>query len=292
MSKAPNAQVNDKDNNSKTPLITTNMTGKKPFSVHHMRGFPLLAGICFFALYLPLAPLVVYSFNAGNNIAFWEGMSLRWYVSAWENELVQGAALRSLIVALCASFFATLAATMAALGTTRTQPYRGQMVIYAMINQPLMVPEIVTAVALLILFALIKAATDYQGFAYLIIAHSAFCIPFAYLPIRARLEGMDKTLETAAADLYARPFATFRRVTLPLLWPGIVAGGMLAFVISLDDVVITEFVKSAGQDTLPTYMLGQLRRAITPEINAISTVLLGVSVILVTLIFLISRKKT
>ena len=256
-----------------------------------MPGFVALALVCFFALYMPLAPLVIYSFNAGENIALWEGFSLRWYVSAWENDLVQGAAIRSLIVATCASFFSTILATMAALGTTRTQPYRGLIPIYAMINQPLMVPEIVTAVALLIVFATVKAATDYHGFAYLILAHTAFCIPFAYLPIRARLEGMDTTLETAAADLYARPWKTFRRVTLPLLLPGILAGAMLSFVISLDDVVITEFVKSAGQDTLPTYMLGQLRRNITPEINAISTVLLGISVVLVTLIFFLSNKK-
>ncbi|MBS4017530.1 MAG: ABC transporter permease subunit, partial [Dechloromonas sp.] len=112
------------------------------------------------------------------------------------------------------------------------------------------------------------------------------------LPIRARLESMDTALEAAAADLYATPWKAFRRVTLPLLWPGIIAGLMLAFVISLDDVVITEFVKSAGQDTLPTYMLGQLRRVVTPEINAISTAFLVLSVAIVTVFFLISRKKT
>ena len=271
--------------------------GAKPllarkFSVRSMPGFAAIALICFFALYMPLAPLVFYSFNAGSNIALWEGFSLRWYGAAWQNELVQSAAMRSLVVAICASVFATILATMAALGTTRTRSYRGQMSIYAMINQPLMVPEIVTAVSLLILFALIKQATNYHGYAYLIIAHTAFCIPFAYLPIRARLEGMDLTLETAAADLYAPPWKTFRRVTLPLLLPGVMSGAMLAFVISLDDVVITEFVKSAGQDTLPTYMLGQLRRTITPEINAISTVLLAISVLMVTLIFFLSRKKS
>ena len=149
---------------------------------------------------------------------------------------------------------------MAALATTRTAPYRGLTFKYAFINQPLMVPEIVTAVALLIFFSRIKVWTGYSGLGYLIAAHTAFCIPFAYLPIRARLESMDLTLERAAADLYATPWKTFRRVTLPLLWPGILAGLMLAFVISLDDVVITEFVKSGGQDTLPTYMLGQIRR--------------------------------
>lgn len=265
---------------------------RRSFVIKRMPGFTLLALACFFALYMPLAPLVVYSFNEGNNIALWEGFSLRWYQAAWENQLVQSAAIRSIVVATIASIVATVLATMVALATTRTRPYRGQTIIYAMVNQPLVVPEIVTAVALLILFALIKQATNYHGYAYLVIAHSAFCIPFAYLPIRARLEGMDRVLETAAADLYATPWRAFKRVTLPLMLPGIFAGAMLAFVISLDDVVITEFVKSAGQDTLPTYMLGQLRRSITPEINAISTVLLGISVLMVTLIFFISRKKT
>ena len=168
--------------------------------------------------------------------------------------------MRSLVIAVCAATVATIAATMAALATTRTPPYRGLSFKYAFINQPLMVPEIVTAVALLIVFSRIKVWTGYSGLGYLIAAHTAFCIPFAYLPIRARLESMDLTLERAAADLYATPWMAFRRVTLPLLRPGIIAGFMLAFVISLDDVVITEFVKSGGQDTLPTYMLGQIRR--------------------------------
>jgi spermidine/putrescine transport system permease protein len=179
---------------------------------------------------------------------------------------------------------------MAALGTTRARPFKGLTFIYIMINQPLMVPEIVTAVALLTLFAIIKIATGIQGMGYLVAAHTAFCIPFAYLPIRARLEGMGLMLETAAADLYATPWKTFKRVTLPLLWPGIIAGAMLAFVISLDDVVITEFVKSSGQETLPTYILGQLRRIITPEINAISTVLVCISITVVGVFFVIDRK--
>ncbi len=144
--------------------------------------------------------------------------------------------------------------------------------------------------ALLIFFATIKIATGYQGLGYLIAAHAAFCIPFAYLPIRARLEGMDLTLETAAADLYASRWQTFRKVTFPLLLPGIIAGAMLAFVTSLDDVVITLFVKSAGQDTLPTYMLGQVRRSVTTDIYAISTLLLGLTVVLLTTFFLLTRK--
>jgi len=251
-------------------------------------GFEVAA---FVLLYLPILTLVVYSFNASNTITVWGGFSLHWYADAWANDDVKAATLRSLIIGVSAAVLATTLATMAALGTTRRRAFRGQTFIYVMINQPLMVPEVVTAVALMIFFGLVKVATGYQGLGYLIAAHTAFCIPFAYLPIRARLESMDLVLETAAADLYASPWMTFRRVTLPLLAPGIMAGAMLAFVISLDDVVITEFVKSGGQDTLPTYMLGQLRRAFTPEVNAISTMLLAVTVLLLTAFFLLTRKK-
>lgn len=262
---------------------------ERGFDIQKQTGFGTIALACFALLYLPIILLVAYSFNSGSSIASWEGFSWRWYVSAWENEQVQDATVRSLIIAFWASGIATTVAVMAALATTRQPKFRGQTAAFAMINQPLMVPEIVTAVALLILFSMVKVATGYTGLMYLIIAHAAFCIPFAYLPIRARLQGMDLSLEQAAADLYASPWHVFRRVTLPQLWPGILAGAMLAFVISLDDVVITEFVKSAGQDTLPTYMLGQLRRAITPEINAISTVLLGISMLMVIAFTLLSK---
>jgi spermidine/putrescine transport system permease protein len=260
-------------------------------SVTRLPGFTAIALMAFFLLYLPIVTLVFYSFNAGRTVMDWSGFSLQWYAVAWKNAAVQEAAVRSLLVAFWATVIATTVATMAALGTTRRKPFRGQTAVYVAINQPLMVPEIVTAVALLIVFASVKVITGYQGLGYLILAHAAFCIPFAYLPIRARLEGMDLTLETAAADLYASPWMAFRRVTLPLMAPGIIAGAMLAFITSLDDVVITEFVKSAGQDTLPTYMLGQLRRGVTPEVNAISTVLLGLTVLILTAFFLLTRER-
>jgi spermidine/putrescine transport system permease protein len=266
------------------------MRGRR-FDITALPGFSAIAICVFVVLYAPIVTMVVYSFNASNSVAVWGGFSFRWYAIAWENTQVQDATVRSLVIAVSAALISTTFATMAALGTTRRRRFKGQTFIYVMINQPLMVPEIVTAVALLIFFATIKVATGYQGLAYLILAHSAFCIPFAYLPIRARLEGMDLTLETAAADLYATPWKTFRRVTLPLMAPGVAAGAMLAFVISLDDVIITEFVKSAGQDTLPTYMLGQLRRAVTPEVNAISTALLVLTVMLLTAFFLLTRRR-
>ncbi len=267
------------------------MFEKRAFSIRSMPGFTTLAITCFVMLYLPIITLVVYSFNGNDSIASWGGFSTRWFIEAAADDDVRDASLRSLTIAAFAAVIATVCATMAAIATTRTAPYRGLTFKYAFINQPLMVPEIVTAVALLIFFSRIKVWTGYTGLGYLILAHTAFCIPFAYLPIRARLENMDLTLERAAADLYATPWQTFRRVTLPLLWPGIFAGLMLAFVISLDDVVITEFVKSGGQDTLPTYMLGQFRRNVSPKMNAISTVFLALSVLIVTLFYFINRKR-
>ena len=261
------------------------------FDVRRQNGFTLVAMLCFFLLYLPIATLVVYAFNDNDSVAIWKGFSFRWFEAAWNNEKVIEVSVRSFQIAAISAVIATVVATMAALATNRARAYRGQTLKYAFINMPLVVPEIVTAVALLIFFSRIKMETGYGGLGYLIAAHTAFCIPFAYLPIKARLESMDLSLESAAADLYATPWQAFRRVTLPLLWPGVIAGLMLAFVISLDNVVITEFVKSGGQDTLPTYMLGQLRRIVTPEINAISTVFLLLSVGIVTIFFVISRKR-
>ncbi len=275
----------------KTTATPKRQRGPKGYSLRTLPGFTFVAVLTMIVLYAPISILVIFSFNAGDSLAIWEGFSLKWYAKAAANEQVQDAAIRSLYLAFVAASIGTVAATMAALATTRTRRFPGRTMIYALINQPLMVPEIVTAVALLIVFATVKVWTGHNSMIYLIVAHTAFCIPFAYLPIRARLETMDNSLETAARDLYASPWQTFRRITLPNMWPGIVAGLMLAFVISLDTVVITEFVKSAGQDTLPTYMLGQLRRVVTPEVNAISTVILMSGAILVALFFRLTQRK-
>ncbi|MGY6706798.1 MAG: ABC transporter permease [Rhizobiaceae bacterium] len=264
---------------------------KRPFSIGRVPGFATIAMLTFVFLYVPILTLIVFSFNASPSMAVWQGFSLHWYEAALSNRAVQDVSIRSLIIAVSAASAASVVATMAALATTRNRNFPGQTMIYALINQPLMVPEIVTGVALLIFFAMIKVQTGYHGLGYLIAAHTAFCIPFAYLPIRARLETMDLSLERAAADLYATPLQAFRYVTLPLLVPGILAGFMLAFVISLDAVVITEFVKSAGQDTLSTYMLGQIRRVTTPEMNAIATLFILLSLVAVTVFFLLSRKR-
>lgn len=263
----------------------------KAIDLKYQPGFSQIAWFCIVVLYAPIAVLVLFSFNQNRSVTVWTEFSFDWYLKAAQNEGIQHAAWISLEVAFIAMVVSTILATMAALVTTRTPPYRGLNVAVTVINQPLMVPEVVTAVATLIFFAIIKQATGVTGIGYLIAAHTAFCIPFAYMPIRARLEDMDLSLEQAAADLYAPPFKVFRRVTLPLVMPGIMAGAMLAFIVSLDDVIITLFVAGPGETTLPLYILGQIRRGVTPEINAVSTVFLGISVILVTLIFIFGTDK-
>ena len=155
-----------------------------------------------------------------------------------------------------------------------------------MIMLPLMIPEIVTAIATLSFFSAIGLSL---GIGNIVIAHAVFCIPFAFLPVRARLAGMDETLEQAARDLYASDWQVFRRVTLPLLMPGVLSGAMLAFIISIDDFIITLMVAEAGTTTLPLYIYGMVRIGISPEVNAVSTILLAVSVLFVALSYMAGR---
>ena len=263
----------------------------KPFDVRHMPGFTALSAVCLVCLYAPLVIMIMYAFNSEASVTRWHGFSFRWFEQAAGNRFVQDATLLSLKIACVATLAATTAATMAALATTRTGPFKGSSLAYAVINQPLMIPEIVTAVGTLVFFGLIKKLTGVHGIGYLMLAHTVFCIPFAYMPIRARLEDMDLLYEHAAADLYARPWQCFRRVTFPLLLPGILAGAMLSFVISFDDVIINLMVAGAGETTLPIYLIGQLRRGLNPEVNAIATVLLGATFIIVVLFFSLTLRK-
>lgn len=258
----------------------------KAIKLGRFPGFGTTALVCMAFLYAPIVILIVFSFNANRAVTIWAGFSLDWYVRAAANEGLQKAAMNSLLVAVVATALATAMATAIALATGRGQRFRGVKAIYAMISMPMMIPEIVIAVGTLSFFALSGIRI---GLGNVIIAHTVFCIPFAYLPIRGRLEVMDHRLEEAARDLYASPWAAFRLVTLPLLMPGIISGAMLAFIISIDDYIITAMVGGAGTSTLPIYVYTQLRLGVTPEINAISTVLLGISVLFVTASYVVSR---
>ncbi|MCK3779276.1 ABC transporter permease [Ensifer sesbaniae] len=256
-------------------------------------GFAFIAGSCIAVLYLPMLVIIAYSFNSANNLAAkWHGFTTGWYNVVLANGEFYDSAILSVIVAVAATLISTVLATAAALGTTRGRPWRGQGSAYLAITTPLVVPEIVTGISLLSFFAFLSTVTGVDlGIWKLILAHSAFCIPFAYLPIRARLEGMDTTLDNAAADLYATPWKTFRYVTLPLLVPGISSGAALAFIVSFDDFTITQLIAGPGETTLPLYIWGRIRRTLTPELNAMCTLLLLISLAFIVLSFVLSHRR-
>jgi spermidine/putrescine transport system permease protein len=234
--------------------------------------------------------VAVYSFNASTSITRWGGFSLRWYVDVFtgpEAERFGLATWNSLTIALIAASVATAVAMSAALAMIRGGRFRGRGASYALINLPLMVPEMVVAVATLIFFTTIGLTT---GYLTIVLAHITFCIPFAYLPIAARLSGIEDSYEQAARDLYATRWQAFRLVLLPLLGPGLVSGWLLAFIISLDDFIITNFVKGAGMETLPTAIFGSVKQGIKPNIMAISSLMLLVSILFVSLSYIINRR--
>jgi len=258
--------------------------------VRHYPGFLAITVLCLTILYAPLIVIMAYSFNGSNSITQWGGFSLRWYAEVFtgpEASRFGQAAWNSITIALMAATTATVIATAAALAMVKGGRFRGKSASFALINLPLMVPEIVTAVAALIFFTTIGLTT---GYGTILIAHITFCIPFAYLPLAARLEGIEGTYEQAARDLYATRAQAFRLILLPLLAPGVASGWLLAFIISLDDFIITNFVKGAGMETLPTAIFGSVKQGIKPNIMAISTLMLAASVLFVTAAYLINRK--
>ena len=274
--------------NAPLPQSSNARNSKKMLPVGHYRGLGAWTAGFFIFLYLPIVVLIFYSFNANRMVMNWGGFGFEWYVKAFQNDDIQNAVWNSLIVATVATIFATAIATIGALVLARGGNFRGKTISLGLITLPLMVPEIVTAVAVLIFFSAIGLN---WGLGNVIIAHITFCIPFAFMPIRARLEGMDTSLEQAARDLYASEWETFRFITVPLLMPGIVAGAMLSFVISMDDFIITLMVGGAGSTTLPVYIYSMIRRGLTPEINAVSTVLLLVSVAIVSAYWIVSKNS-
>ncbi len=259
---------------------------------HDVRTYPgarLFTALFFVYLYLPIAVVVGFSFNENRLVSVWTGFSLKWYASALANRNLLDAVQVSLLVASVATVLATTVALMAALVLTRARDLRHKRLSETVVNLPLLLPEIVLAVAMLILFSQVGLQ---NGLLKLIIAHTAFCIPFAFLPIRARLQGMEPDLEEAAQDLYASPWVSFRRVTLPLILPGVFAGAMLAFVISMDDFITSNLLSSGGSTTLPVYIFGLIKQGATPELNAISTLIIAGSLVLATTALVITFRST
>jgi spermidine/putrescine transport system permease protein len=239
------------------------------------------AALVFGFLYLPVLILIVFSFNASRSVALFTGFSTEWYISLAQNEELLDAARNSLLVGLITTIAATVIGTLTALAMERYR-FRLRTTFDANLYLPIVIPEIVMGISLLLYFnqALfpflqstfgLKATT---GLHTITIAHIAFDIPFVYVIVRARLADFDRTLEEAAADLGADEWQTFKHITLPLLMPGIIGGALMAFTLSLDDYLITAFTKGIREQTMPLYIYSLVRRGVTPEINALSTVLL------------------
>lgn len=265
------------------------MKTAKPFVWRETPGLPTLATSVFLFQYLPLLVVIVFSFNVGKQVTIWDGFSVKWYASVFNNRDLGVALLNSLIVATASMIASSVIALAAALGLRSGTPQRGSNLTLGLILLPLVVPEIVVAVATLVFFSGIGLKL---GLINLIIAHTVFCVPFAFLPIQARLSDLGPAIEDAGRDLYSNEWAVFRRITMPLLMPAVLSGAMLSFAASLDDFLISMFLADAGQTTLPVYIYGMLRVGVTPEVNAVSTLLLAFSVLIVLVALFLQRRES
>ncbi len=223
-------------------------------------------------LYIPILLLVIYSFNESKLVTVWGGWSTKWYGSLLENEGILSAAWVTLRVAIVSSTVATILGTLAAITLVRMGRFPGRTLFSGLIFAPLVMPEVITGLSMLLLFVALNMD---RGFWTVVIAHATFSMCFAAVVVQARLYDFDKSVEEAAMDLGATPIGTFRQVTLPIIAPSVVSAWLLSFTLSLDDLVIASFTTGPGATTLPMKIYSQVRLGVTPEINAISTVMIG-----------------
>ncbi len=255
------------------------------------------AVVVYLFFYAPILLLFVFSFSADRNVGTWGGFTLDWYRDFLNNEPIQDAISVSLKVAFLSTLVSVVLGTLAALALERFS-FRGKKVFDALLYLPIIIPDVTMAVMMLLFFSKALDLMDTlfgielaKGFATIVVSHIAFNISFVSVVVRARLNGMDERLEEAAQDLYASRWQTFRHVTLPQIAPGVAGGALLALTLSLDDVVITQFVAGPGSTTLPVYVFGLIRRGVTPLINAVSVVMLAASIVLVLASLLLQRDR-
>ncbi|MFM8530581.1 MAG: ABC transporter permease [Ilumatobacteraceae bacterium] len=265
------------------------MSGLAPTRGRARQALQFHAGLVFVFFYAPILLLVIFSFSDSQIAGEWGGFTLDWYREFTNDRATQDALQASLKVAAVATIASILLGTMSALALERFR-FRGRRVFDTLLYLPLIIPDVTMAIMLLLFFS---EATELlgvsRGFATITLAHIAFSISTVSVVVRARLAGSSDELEEAARDLYASRWQAFRYVTLPIMMPGIIGGGLLAFTISLDDVVVTQLVTGPGWTTLPVHVFGLIRRGVTPLINAVSVVMLVGSMLLVALSLLASR---
>ena len=270
---------------------TPTVRPKKPARALRLRDFPGVAPVAIFGivfLYIPILITTIYAFNDGDSALVWKGFSARWFGEVAQNANLMSAVWVSLQIAVVATIIATTFAILFAIAVEQLRAKFSGVAI-AIISAPLVVPEIVLAVATLGFIRLIGLQ---PGMLALILAHTSFCIPFALMPVRARLKGLGTTYFEAATDLGASAWQTFRRITLPLLVPGIISGAILSFVISLDDFIISNFLSAAGATPLPVFLFSLIRRGASPAVNVVATLLLVLAIVVTTITFLQSQRRS
>lgn len=246
------------------------------------------SALVFLFLWTPIVVLVAFSFNRGKQTAVWQGFTLDWYEKLLANEQILSAVKNSLIAATLTTVVATVVGTLVALALGRYR-FRGSGFTQVLLYLPIILPEIVIGAALVTFLGVVGWRLS---LATVVLGHIVFSTSYVAIVVRARLSGFDRSLEEAALDLGARPVEVFRRVTLPLIWPGILAGALLVFTLSIDDYVVTSFVAGVGATTLPIQIYSMLRVGVTPEVNAVSTLLLLVTIVLIVAAQRLQQKPT
>lgn len=262
--------------------------------------FPLLLTILLFGyafLYLPILSLIVYSFNESRLVTVWGGFSTKWYAELLQNEQLLGAAWLSVKIAAMSASGAVVLGTLAALALVRFRRFRGRGSLQVMVTAPLVMPEVIIGLSLLLLFVAMQESIGWpagRGQTTITIAHMTFAMAYVTIIVQSRLAHMDQSLEEAAMDLGARPLKVFFAITLPLIAPALMAGWLLAFTLSLDDLVVASFVSGPGATTLPMVVYSSVRLGVSPQINALATiivVLVSLAVLLAGLLFYWQEKR-
>jgi putrescine transport system permease protein len=253
-----------------------------------------IAAFGYALLYIPIVSVVIYSFNDSRLVTLWGGFSLRWYSSLLADDELLGAAWLSFRIAVVSATVATVFGALIALALQRLRRLRGRLLLSGMVTAPLVMPEIITGLSLLFLFISMADLIGWpmsRGATTITIAHITFSMAYVVVVVRSRLASMDQSLEDAAMDLGGRPLAVFFDVTVPMLLPALVSGWLLAFTLSLDDLVISSFVSGPGATTLPMLIFSKVRLGVTPDINAITTIIIVLVAVSVTVATLLSRRR-
>ena len=241
-------------------------------------SFPIIMLICgYLFLYIPILTMMVQSFNESQLATNWGGFSLKWYGELFENRQVKEALWLSVRIAIVSATFATLLGTCAGMALARFRKFKGRRLFSGMIAAPLVMPEVITGLSLLVLFIAMEGLLGWpagRGVSTITIAHITFSMAFVAVIIQARLAGHDNSLEEAAQDLGARPLRVLLDITLPLMVPGMLAGWLLAFTLSFDDLVISSFVSGPGSNTLPMYIYSRVKLGVKPDINALAAIII------------------